>query len=299
MLPHFRYNKYFNRRYEKVSLGDYPWKFRPFEVGVYNNKSSDIGIHFRNTRLLVALQKQQLLRSGIHYGTSLRLFQNLNVLAVSTVFFDFYKNLPIVIFSTYYSALNLKLGLLFTILVVSRRGKIMFADVFPNNYFGKSFKQNGQSYICGKWPTGFFTNFKVLYRFLLKKDVMSMSEDRYISGLRRLPSIVLLPDLFRNFWASKESCRIKLPMVCVNDGSMVSKGVLYTIPANSNTLDSLRLIAYLFSVAVLVGYEDEVRFFYLLLKKRRVKEIFFRKVLIASLKKNHKKEKIKTKLKPN
>jgi ribosomal protein S2 len=248
---------------------------------ITNNKSSKICV--KTSFLLVALQRYQIITNGLHYGTSYKIVNNLNLQAVNLVFYDFYKNLSIITFSPNHTLFSLKSGLVFLTLVISKRGKAMFADVISVNYFGNIFKQSGQSYICGKWPTGFLTNFKTLYRFFLKNDYINATTIRNIGGLRRLPNVMILPSLFRNFWSYRETCRMRLSALGLNDGGLTSHGILYSIPANSSSMHSLILFAHLVSSSILSGYEKEVRFFFVLLRKRKIREIFLKKLLFERL----------------
>lgn len=136
-------------------------------------------------------------------------------------------------------------------------------------------KKNGMYYINRRWPGGLFTNFEGIKKSvnslvkmeeqiargaqgLVKKEVLLLQRDaerlnKMYEGIKfmdRLPEAIIVIDSEVEKNAIKEAINANIPIIGLIDTNCNPELVDYPIPANDDSLKSLRLFVELFGKAV-------------------------------------------------
>ncbi len=137
----------------------------------------------------------------------------------------------------------------------------------------------GAFYITEKWLGGMLTNFETIRRSVLKmkrlremkenndypgltkKEILTLQREltrleRYLVGIEdmeTLPSIVYITDVNKEMTAVKEARRLAIPIVAIVDTNVDPKLVDYPIPANDDSMYTIRLITSIIARAVKEG----------------------------------------------
>lgn len=136
-------------------------------------------------------------------------------------------------------------------------------------------RKNGMFYINRRWPGGLFTNFEAIKKSvnalvkmeeqiargaegLVKKEVLLLQRDaerlnKMYEGIKfmdRLPEAIIVIDSEVEKNAIKEAINMKIPIIGLIDTNCNPDLVDYPIPANDDSLKSLKLFVDLFGKAV-------------------------------------------------
>jgi len=137
----------------------------------------------------------------------------------------------------------------------------------------------GAFYVTEKWLGGMLTNFETIRRSVLKmkrlremkdnndypgltkKEILTLQRElarleRYLVGIEdmeTLPSIVYITDVNKEMTAIKEARRLAIPIVAIVDTNVDPKLVDYPIPANDDSMYTIRLITSIIARAVKEG----------------------------------------------
>lgn len=139
----------------------------------------------------------------------------------------------------------------------------------------------GQYFMTERWLGGTLTNFKTVYRSILrlnelekeekegfprglkKREILQKTREReriekYLRGIRHmkgLPGVVIVVDIKKEAIAVQEARRLGIPCVGVVDTNCDPGEVDYPIPGNDDAIKSISLIIGALSDAALLGAE--------------------------------------------
>ena len=165
--------------------------------------------------------------------------------------------------------------------VVSDNGKILF--VGTKRQAKAIIKENAEKcrmpYVIFRWIGGTFTNFKNIYK--LPQKLKRLEEDRgkgvysnytkkerliidreieklkeMVEGIRdmdKLPEAVFIVDIKDEKTAVEEANKKDIPIVAITDTNVDPEKVNYPIPANDDSVNTLRLITSIITEAVIVA----------------------------------------------
>lgn len=134
-------------------------------------------------------------------------------------------------------------------------------------------------YVTGKWIPGLITNFETIRRRIkylidLEKQEESGEFDKYtkkerlnlkktmeklenalggVKMLKKLPDLVVIFDTVRDVIAVKEATRVGIPIVGIVDTNADPERISYPIPANDDSVKSLRYLVDKISSAIQKG----------------------------------------------
>ena len=172
-------------------------------------------------------------------------------------------------------------------------------------------KRAGMYYVAERWLGGTLTNFETIRKSisrykeleqmqedgtlekLIKKEASKLKKekaklDKNFSGIKdmeKLPDCLLVVDSKREKIAVAEARKLGIPIVGIIDTNCDPEEIDYPIPANDDTIRSIKLIISRLADAVLEGKKEAVK----PLKKKEKKEAS------EENKKEDKKEKVETK----
>lgn len=138
-------------------------------------------------------------------------------------------------------------------------------------------------YVVERWPGGMLTNFPTIRKAVRKMDdIDRMSKDGTfdnlskreklqisrqraklertlgsISGMKTLPSALLVVDVYKEHIAVKEAQRLGIPIFAVVDTNSNPQGIDYVIPANDDASDSIRVVLKALSEAINEGLMEK------------------------------------------
>jgi len=142
-------------------------------------------------------------------------------------------------------------------------------------------KRCGQYYMTERWLGGTLTNFKTVYRSILRLDELEKEEkegfprglkkreilqktrereriEKYLRGIRHmkgLPGVVVVVDIKKEAIAVQEAGRLGIPCVGVVDTNCDPGEVDYPIPGNDDAIKSISLLVGTLADAALLGAE--------------------------------------------
>ncbi len=133
----------------------------------------------------------------------------------------------------------------------------------------------GAFYVDKRWPGGLFTNFGVMRKSfkklrdyeetvasmpddLLKKEILAMKKEaekmnKLYGGIKlldRLPALLVVIDTKIEKKAVAEANKVGVPVVALMDTNCSPDGVDYVVPANDDSIRSIKMFVELFSKAI-------------------------------------------------
>lgn len=142
--------------------------------------------------------------------------------------------------------------------------------------------EKGAFYINRRWPGGLFTNFKMLKQSVeglvdMEEDLAAGSDTRVkkeelllerevqrlnklydgIKFMNKLPKLVIVIDSKVESNAIKEAQSVGIPVVALLDTNCDPTGIDYPIPANDDSIKSIRMFMSLFAQAIDGGKEAD------------------------------------------
>jgi small subunit ribosomal protein S2 len=137
----------------------------------------------------------------------------------------------------------------------------------------------GMPYVNQRWLGGTLTNFRTIrqridylidleqkyeggeFEKLVKKEILGVERkmaklNRRLGGIKnmnRLPSMLLITDVRREYIAVKEANKLGIPIIAMVDTNCDPAPIDYVIPANDDAIRSIKLIADKFADAVIEG----------------------------------------------
>jgi len=174
--------------------------------------------------------------------------------------------------------------------VSSKGGNIIFVCTKPQgkDVIKEEAKRAGVFYVTERWLGGLLTNFETIKKRLeyidelenllkeineamenkrpipyRKKDVYRMERElkrmhRYYDGLRGLndlPDLLYIVDIVREETAVLEARKLGIPVIGICDTNADPEMVDYPIPANDDSIRSIRLITKVIANAIIEGRE--------------------------------------------
>lgn len=203
--------------------------------------------------------------------------------------------------------------------VVSNGGKILFVGSKKqiSDYIEKTAKEVSMPYVTTKWSAGSLTNFVTIRRiikhiestnkkiessslkFLPKKNRLIIlreleKQKKNFDGLvemYRMPGAVLVIDVMHEKNAVKEAKIRKIPVIGIVDTNSDPTTVDYPIPANDDSLLSVKLIVDEIKNAIIEGFNNK-NVNNILTLKTKIGDEGGKKEVIKNLDKNKEKTKI-------
>ena len=203
--------------------------------------------------------------------------------------------------------------------VVSNGGKILFVGSKKQirDYIEKTAKEVSMPYVTKKWSAGSLTNFVTIRRIIkhiesTNKKIESASlkslqkknkliilrelekQKKNFDGLvemHRMPGIILVIDVMHEKNAVKEAKIKKIPVIGIVDTNSDPTTVDYPIPANDDSLLSVKLIVDEIKNAIIEGLNNK-NVNNILTLKTKIEDDGRKKEVIKNLDKNKEKTKI-------
>lgn len=203
--------------------------------------------------------------------------------------------------------------------VVSNGGKILFVGSKKqiSDYIEKTAKEVSMPYVTTKWPAGSLTNFVTIRRIIkhiesTNKKIESSSlkslpkknrliilrelekQKKNFDGLvemYRMPGAILVIDVMHEKNAVKEAKIRKIPVIGIVDTNSDPTTVDYPIPANDDSLLSVKLIVDEIKNAIIEGFNNK-NVNNILTLKTKIGDEGGKKEVIKNLDKNKEKTKI-------
>ena len=203
--------------------------------------------------------------------------------------------------------------------VVSNGGKILFVGSKKqiSDYIEKTAKEVSMPYVTKKWSAGSLTNFVTIRRIIkhiesTNKKIESTSlkslpkknrliilrelekQKKNFDGLvemHRMPGIILVIDVMHEKNAVKEAKIKKIPVIGIVDTNSDPTTVDYPIPANDDSLLSVKLIVDEIKNAIIEGLNNK-NVNNILTLKTKIEDDGRKKEVIKNLDKNKEKTKI-------
>ena len=203
--------------------------------------------------------------------------------------------------------------------VVSNGGKILFVGSKKqiSDYIEKTAKEVSMPYVTKKWSAGSLTNFVTIRRIIkhiesTNKKIESASlkslqkknkliilrelekQKKNFDGLvemHRMPGIILVIDVMHEKNAVKEAKIRKIPVIGIVDTNSDPTTVDYPIPANDDSLLSVKLIVDEIKNAIIEGLNNK-NVNNILTLKTKIEDDGRKKEVIKNLDKNKEKTKI-------
>ncbi len=160
-----------------------------------------------------------------------------------------------------------------TILFVSTKNQT--ADILPT-----AAKAANAPFLGNRWPGGFLTNYPTIKKriqyllsleenkesgeltkkytkkeaLMFERDILKLNEVLVgVKTLKGLPDVVFVADAVRDQLAIVEAHKMKIPVVAICDSNSDPELVTYVIPANDDSLGSLKIIIDAVSDAIQQG----------------------------------------------
>jgi len=135
----------------------------------------------------------------------------------------------------------------------------------------------GMFHVTERWLGGTLTNFMTIKKSIkrlhalekdnptelaetfTKKEILMRSRElnrletqhRGIKDMRRLPDILVIVDAKKESIAVKEAQRLEIPIVAIVDTNTDPRGIDYPIPANDDSIQTIRLVVSALADAIL------------------------------------------------
>jgi ribosomal protein S2 len=188
-----------------------------------------------------------------------------------------------ILFNLKYTFLQWKKSIFTLYSILSNRGKFLYLDNLnwkEYSLYLKNFLFFKQFFLNFNYSQGLITNFKYIYFECCKSFFTSIIKKAKIEdnseglrNLRRLPNILFVPDIDRNFFVTKEIIRCGIPLVSMIDLDFFVYGALFFIPGNTTYKASIMLyILLILNVCLNSFLKEFTKFFLLLNKKKRLKK---------------------------
>jgi len=163
--------------------------------------------------------------------------------------------------------------------IVADDGQILF--IGTKRQAKEVIKENAEKcnmpYVIFRWIGGTFTNFKNIYK--LPKKLMELEENKekgvyekntkkeqliidreitklkeMVEGIRnmeKIPSAVFVVDIKNESTAIEEAIKRNIPVIAITDTNVNPEKVTYPIPANDDSVNTIKLITSVISEAIL------------------------------------------------
>jgi|GEM_PF-961293 len=162
----------------------------------------------------------------------------------------------------------------------SAKGRILFVSTKRQaaDIVKEEAKRAGAYYIVYRWPGGLFTNFKMIRKSLKKLEKLEEDFEKGIEGrtkyevsvmkkewmrlnnlyggiktMDRKPKAIVVVDQNYEKNAVKEAQQVGVPIISIIDTNCDPDGINYPVPANDDSIKSIKLFVHLFADAVLQG----------------------------------------------
>jgi small subunit ribosomal protein S2 len=225
------------------------------------------------------------------------------------------------------TAKNLTIAIDFIRKVVEKNGEILFVGTKKQakDIVQQEADRCGMFYVVERWLGGTLTNFTTIkksikrlkalekegssiYENLTKKEIQMLNRERLklsdqhrgIKDMRRLPDVVVIVDVEREFTALQEAIRLEIPVVALIDTNCDPRLVNYPIPANDDSIRTIQLIisaivdAILEAKGELISEENDVTIDNVTDSEKKEKDNKAKKVKVEELIEEPKDEKAKS-----
>jgi small subunit ribosomal protein S2 len=136
--------------------------------------------------------------------------------------------------------------------LILRKGNILFINTSAlfDSLLIASTKISKQSYLNHAWVNGALTNFSMVKSFFKNKKV---------SSIEKLPDMIFLLNVTKNFKIVNEINAVGIPMFALADTDVNVKKITYPIPANDDSFSVVYFFLMYFSICLRFFCKDLVQ----------------------------------------
>lgn len=205
-----------------------------------------------------------LLDSGVHLGHNKKKWNP----EVSKYIYGIRDDIHII--NLEYTVVLLRRALRFVNKIAYNHGTLLFVatDDTTSNVMKSAAILCNQPYINGKWLGGTLTNYTVLINKLHKLIENNQIYDKkhykfykYYKALintKKLPDALFIINPNKNSLPIKEAIKMNIPIISVLDTNSSNSGIMYPIPGNDDSIQSINLYCQLIAKSFINGRDISI-----------------------------------------